>query len=140
MTFASVTRLRPRSVRFLPGILMHTWRTRKQLEKADGFLGGYLATSPGLALWTITLWRDETAMRSFRNAQSHLRAMPTLIRACAEASVVNWNDAGEVIPEPSEAAERLKSGRTSKLRYPSTAHAAGDAWPDAKVPRKGPSL
>jgi hypothetical protein len=44
------------------------------------------------------------------------------------------------VPEPAEVAERMRAGRTSKLRHPSEAHAAGEAWPDGKVPVRGPGL
>jgi hypothetical protein len=37
-------------------------------------------------------------------------------------------------------AERMRAGRTSKLRHHSAAHAAGEAWPDGKVPVRGPGL
>lgn len=140
MAFASVTRLRARSFRFLPTILLHTWRTKRQLRQSGGFLGGYLATGPGLALWTVTLWEDEISMLAFRNAQAHLRAMPDLIGSCDEASYAHWTSATGNIPDPGEAAERLRQGRTSKLRFPSPAHASGETWPDRKVPREGASL
>jgi hypothetical protein len=140
MAFVSITRLRPRSLRFLPGVLLHTWRSRRQLRGAPGFIGGYLATGPGKALWTVTVWHDEAAMRAYRNAAPHLEAMPKLIGWCDEAAVVHWMSDGCAIPTPDEAAERMKGGRLSKVRHPSPAHAAGHAWPDGKVPLKGPAL
>ncbi len=140
MAFVSVTRLRPRGFRFLPVIALHTWRSRRQLRGAAGFLGGYLATGPGLSLWTVTVWTDEAAMRVYRNASSHLAAMPWLIGSCDEASMVHWNVEGSSIPLPVEVAERMKQGRTSKVRHPSPGQAAGDTWPDGKVPSRGPGL
>lgn len=145
MAFVSVTRLRPRHWRFLPAILLHTVRSRRQITRAEGFLGGYLATSPGLnlltpTLWTVTLWRDETSMRAYRNTDAHARAMPLLIGACDEAAVAHWVTSAAEVPEPAEVAERMRAGRTSKLRHPSAAHAAGEAWPDGKVPVRGPRL
>lgn len=140
MPFVSVTRLRARSMRFLPAILLHTWRIRKQLKRSSGFLGGYLASGPRLALWTVTLWEDQIAMRAFRSERAHLRAMPELMGSCDEASYVNWTSEGAAIPEPNEAANRLKFGHTSKLRFPSAAQASGEPWPDGKVPRYGASL
>ena len=145
MPFISVTRLRPRHWRFMPAILLHTFRSRRQIGRAEGFLGGYLATSPGStvltpALWTVTLWRDETAMRAYRNTSAHARAMPLLIGACDEAAVAHWEAEATVVPDPAEVAERMREGRTSKVRHPSAAHAAGEAWPDGKVPVRGPGL
>jgi heme-degrading monooxygenase HmoA len=141
MAFVSVTRLRPRNVRALLLVALYTWRSRRQLRGAPGFLGGYLASSrPKLALWTITVWSDEASMRAFRNAAPHLKAMPKLIDACDEAAVAHWTTDSIAVPTPEEAADRLAAGRVSKLRHPSAAHAAGITWPDRYVPVKGPVL
>ena len=40
MPFASITRLRLRSRRFLPGFAFHTWRSMRQVRRAEGFLSG----------------------------------------------------------------------------------------------------
>jgi hypothetical protein len=140
MAFISVTRLRARSLRFVPAIALHTWRSRRQLKGAAGFVGGYLATGPNWTFWTITVWEDEASMRGFRNASAHRRAMPALIDSCDEASLAHWTSPHSSIPSPSEAAERLKDGRTSKVGNPTPAHAAGNTWPDQRVPLKGPRL
>jgi hypothetical protein len=140
VAFISVTRLRPRSIRFLPGVLLHSWRSRNQLQRARGFIGGYLAAGPKFTLWTVTLWSDEASMRNYRNQSAHLSAMPKLINVCDEAAVVHWVADGSTIPEPDEAAERMKLGRLSKVKHPSAAHAAGQCWPDGVVPKKGPRL
>lgn len=140
MAFISVTRLRPRSLRFLPGVALHTWRSRRQLKGVPGFLGGYLGSGPNLALWTVTVWTDEGAMRAYRDAAAHFKAMPKLVGWCAEASVVHWTTDCSLVPSPDEAAERMKAGRTSKLRHPAPGHAAGDPWPDRAVPFRGPGL
>jgi hypothetical protein len=140
MAFVSVTRLRPRGLRFVPSVTLHTWRSRRQLKGARGFIGGYLASGPKLALWTVTVWTDEAAMRGYRNASPHLKAMPKLIDSCDEAAVVHWTSDDAFIPPPSEVAERMREGRTSKLRHPTPEHAAGSTWPDGKVPLRGPAL
>lgn len=140
MAFVSVTRLRPRSLRFLPGIMLYTWRSRRQLRGSRGFITGYLATGPNLALWTVTVWADEASMRAYRNAAPHLQAMAKLIGWCDEAAIAHWTADEAGLPAPEEAAEKLRLGRTSKLRHPSAAHAAGEPWPDGKVPFKGPEL
>jgi len=140
MSFVSVTRLRPRSVRFLPMVILYSWLSKKQLRRASGFIGGYLASGPKFALWTVTVWADERSMRNYRNANAHVKAMPKLIHSCDEAAVVHWVQDAAVIPEPSEAAARMKFGRLSKVKHPSPAHVAGDCWPDGIVPRVGPRL
>lgn len=140
MAFVSVTRLRPRARRFLPVIAFYTLGSRRQLKGAKGFIGGYLGSGPKLALWTVTVWTDEASMIAYRNTASHLRAMPKLIRSCDEASVVHWSTTDASIPSPSEVAERMRVGRTSKLRHPSPEHAAGNPWPDQRTPSKGPRL
>lgn len=141
MPFASVTRLRPRNLRGLAVVALHTWRSKRQLKGQPGFLGGYLATSrPKLALWTVTVWNDEPSMRAFRNASPHLKAMPALLDSCDEAAVVNWIIDDDSFPPPDEAAAKMKQGRISKVRRPSAAHAAGETWPDSKVPAKGLNL
>lgn len=141
MPFVSVTRLRPRNLRALAVVAVHAWRSKQQLKGQPGFLGGYLATSrPKLALWTVTVWNDEAAMRAYRSAAAHLRAMPKLLDTCDEAAVVHWMTDGDLPPPPREAAERMKRGRTSKVSHPSAAHAAGTPWPDGNVPTKGARL
>jgi hypothetical protein len=42
MPFVGVTRLRIRSIRFLPSFVRHFLRTRKQVRQAPGFQGGSL--------------------------------------------------------------------------------------------------
>ena len=57
MVFVSVTRLRPRSFRFLPTVAFYSWRSRRQLKGARGFIGGYLASGANLVLLTVTVWK-----------------------------------------------------------------------------------
>lgn len=140
MAFVSVTRLRPRKLRFLSSILLHSWRSIRQIRGSAGFRGGYLAYGPSMALWTVTLWSEEASMRAFRNAAAHMRAMPVLLEACDEASVTHWTTDDPNLPSPAEAAQKMQDGRTSKVKHPSPAHAAGQAWPDQKVPRRALGL
>jgi hypothetical protein len=140
MAFVSVTRLRPRAWRFLPQLLLHTWRSARVIGAASGFHGGYLATGRGPVFWTITVWTDEAAMRAFRGAEPHLSAMPLLMQICDEAAVAHWTAASPAPPAPEEAARAMAHGRLSKLKNPSAAHAEGATWPDRRVPVMGPPL
>ncbi len=140
MAFISVTRLKPIGLLDLPPIALDTLRSRHQIERAPGFLGGYLATGPGPTLWTVTSWTNEAAIAAYRGSGAHARAMPRLSRTCSEASVTHWLAIDESLPNPEEAAERMRNGRTSRVRCPSPAHAAGDPWPDRIIPFRGPTL
>ena len=124
MTFVSITRLRLRSIRFLPRFALHSHRTVAQVRAADGFLGGALLNDRRLALWTTTLWRDAAAMKAYLVGGAHLKAMPRLLDWCDEASVVHWHQDDDRAPDWTEAAERMRhEGRPSKVRYPTPHHA-----------------
>lgn len=139
MPLISVTRLRIRTPRFLPGFAWHTWRSTRQAQQSPGFLGGQLAAdAPRRTFWTITAWLDEEAMRTYRIAGAHKRAMPKLLDWCDEAAVVHWQQDSAQLPAAAEALRRmLTEGRTSKLRHPSLAHGAGNTAPDGKPPAVG---
>ena len=64
MPFVSVTRLRLRSVRFLPGFAWHNLRTLKQVKAAPGFRGGSVLADRRWAFWTLTAWDSREAMRA----------------------------------------------------------------------------
>ena len=141
MPIVSVTRLKLRSLRFLPAFAFHNWRTMRQARESDGMLGGTLAIGRGFSLWTITAWRDEAAMLAYRNAGAHGRAMPKLKNWCSEASVARWAAPDARLPSVAEAARRLGAeGKLSKVRAPSPGQAAGATWPDARVPVPGVAL
>lgn len=121
--FVSITRLRVRSWRFIPGFFVQTSGTIAQARKADGFAGGALLRDRQRTFWTMTLWQDEQGMRRFMTSGAHLKAMPRLLDWCDEASVVHWWQDNADLPGWDEAERRMRSeGRTSKVRHPSADH------------------
>jgi hypothetical protein len=138
--FVSVTRLHVRKWRYLPSFVIYTYRSRRQAQIAEGFLGGRFATELPFGFWTITVWADEHAMHRFRNTADHLKAMPRLLDWCDEASYTHWQQNESSVPNATIAFERLRdTGKLSKVRYPSAEHASGQTAPQVE-PKPGPVL
>ena len=123
MPFISITRLRIRSIRFLPAFAVHAVRTRNQVRAAPGFQGGALLPDRDWTFWTMTAWTDEAGMRGYMLAGAHRLAMPRLIQWCDEASIVHWTQAETDLPSWADADRRMRAdGRPSKVRHPSPGH------------------
>ena len=124
MPFISITRLRVRSLRFVPGFALHTLASLRQVRRADGFQDGALLPDRGLTFWTMTAWDSEDSMGRYMTAGSHKKAMLRLMEWCDEASVVHWEQHQDVLPSWTEADRRMRAdGRGSKVRKPSPQHA-----------------
>jgi len=108
MPIVSVTRVRLRSVRFLPLFFIHAHRILAQLRRAEGHLAGAVQREGDLAYWTATVWRDEIAMQAFVASGAHLRAMPRMHDWCSEAGTVRWVQDCPYLPDWAEAARRLQ--------------------------------
>src|SRR5947209_18432915 len=80
MPLVSITRLRVRSWRYLPGFLLQSVRASRQAKAATGNLSVSLLRDADFAFWTRTVWSDETAMRGFMLSGRHRRVMPRLLQ------------------------------------------------------------
>lgn len=141
MKLISVTRLRLRSVRYLPSFFWFAWRSAQQSSRAAGNLNIKLVQDAHLTFWTLTAWEDEAAMRSFMMTGAHRESMSKLINWCDEASLVHWLQETAELPDMTEAHRRmLAEGRTSKLRYPSPDHLAYHIAAPRQTPRWFASL
>jgi hypothetical protein len=136
--FISITRLRVRSFRFMPGFAWQTLSTVRQVKQAEGFLGGSLLPDRQWAFWTMTLWRDADSMRAYMKTGPHRKAMPKLLDWCDEASVVHWEQDDAEAPTWTAADQRMRSeGRPSKVRWPSDGHTTL-AYREPRVSRATP--
>ncbi len=124
MIFVSVTRLRLRSMRFLPQFIVYAFQSLRQCRRIPGFRGGSVLPDRKLTFWTMTLWQDQSAMRAYMSSGAHLKAMPRLLHWGDEASVVHWTQENATAPGWQEAYERMRTqGRPSRVRNPSRDHA-----------------
>ncbi|CAN5709442.1 hypothetical protein BH10ACI4_BH10ACI4_35930 [soil metagenome] len=138
MSFISVTRLRIRSLRFLPFFAVHTLRAIRQVKKASGFQHGALLNDRDWTFWTMTAWDQPESMRHYMTSGSHGKTMPHLMKWCDEASVVHWEQEGSTLPSWEQADERMRaSGRVSKVRNPSPQHASL-TYPKPRTSAGGP--
>jgi hypothetical protein len=123
--FISITRLRLRSIWFLPGFARQAIGSLHQAQSSSGFLKGSLLRDRSLTFWTMTAWESQESMLRFMTAGKHKAAMPRLLDWCDEASVVHWEQTSAELPSWAEADDRMRSqGRASKVRNPSPQHAS----------------
>jgi hypothetical protein len=122
MALISVTRLRIRSIFFLPQFLWHSFKSTQQVVRAGGFLCGKTLVNPGKVFWTVTAWESEATMNAYRTHSAHRDAMPKLLHWCDEASVVHWTQETPDLPTWQNAHQRMMAtGRASKVNHPSAA-------------------
>jgi len=125
MPVVSVTRLRVRSWRFLPGFFLAALRTSRQARKAEGNLRVQVLRDRKNTFWTLTSWESEAALRAFMLGGAHGPVMRKLLNWCDEASVVRWEQGSPELPTWVEAHRRMQAeGRRSKVLYPSAGQEA----------------
>ncbi len=124
LPFISLTRLRIRSIRFLPFFAVLTIRALQQVKKASGFQTGALLPDRDWTFWTLTAWDSPENMRLYMTNEAHKKAMPHLMHWCDEASVAHWTQDEASLPTWEEADRKMReSGRASKVHHPSPQHA-----------------
>lgn len=125
MNTASLTRVRLRSVRFVPFFLFHALRSSRQTKSAPGCLGTALRRFNG-SFWTLTLWTDVASMRAFMLSGAHRAAMPHLVNWCDEAATARFDWEGSTLPDWSIAEQHMAThGKLSPVKHPSPAQVAG---------------
>ena len=123
MSFVSLTRLRLRSVLYLPAFALMTHQSISQVRRAQGFQIGALLSDRQWAFWTLTAWDTQESMRAYMLAGAHKTAMPKLMTWCDEASVAHWHQDDQTLPGWDAASQRMRAeGRISKVLHPSPQH------------------
>jgi hypothetical protein len=135
MYTVSITRLRIRSIWYMPLFALHAMRTMSQAQSAEGKLAVDTRFEKDRVVWTKTVWRNEDAMKQYRGSGAHQVAMRLLSRICDEAAYVRWQQETETPPTWQEAHRRLLAeGKLSRVKAPSPMHAAGQAAPPLPQP------
>jgi|SRR5271156_4413563 len=125
MPFISVTRLRVRSLLYLPAFVWRAMGSLRQSQRSRGFIQGRVMRETKNAFWTVTAWDDDAAMSAFRTSGAHREAMPKLLDWCDEASVAHWTQPTAELPTWLEAHRRMVAeGRLSKVSHPTPAQLA----------------
>jgi hypothetical protein len=126
----SITRLRVRSVLFLPLFGLHALRSATQAMGSEGIVDFSTRVEDPFTHWTKTVWKNEPAMKDFRNSGAHQVAMRLLASICSEASYARWQQDAPDAPTWEEAHKALlEQGKLSKLKNPSTFHSEGRTAP-----------
>jgi quinol monooxygenase YgiN len=78
---------------------------RKQLAHADGLVGYTLRAKPlARDYWTLSVWRDQAALREFMRTPPHLEIMTSLKSRMEPTKFVYWSitaaDGGRTSPTP----------------------------------------
>jgi hypothetical protein len=135
MYTVSITRLRVRTVFYMPLFMLHALRTMRQAQKAPGVLGVETRFEKNNVVWTKTIWSEESAMKKYRASGAHQIAMRLLAEMCNEASYTRWEQNEPALPTWEEAhAKILQTGKLSKLKHPSALHTAGKTAPEQMMP------
>ena len=131
MYTVSITRLRVRSIFYMPLFMLHAMRTMTQAQKADGVQGVETRFEKNNVVWTKTIWADEAKMKEYRGSGAHQIAMRLLSEICNEASVARWQQADTQLPTREEAHQQmLINGKLSKVKHPSALQTAGRTAPE----------
>jgi quinol monooxygenase YgiN len=85
---------------------------RKQLATAEGLIGYTLRAKPlARNYWTLSVWKDDTALRQFMRTQPHVRVMTSLKPVMGPTKFVTWtSSAADGRPSMAAALEHLAAG------------------------------
>lgn len=109
MPYLSVTRLKLKSRRMVPGFLKAIQPTFDQVVRSPGYLDGKALVDFSGGAWTMTLWTDQESMRKFYLSGAHRALMPRLDEFSCEAcnrgaptdneGLLSWREARNFLAE-----------------------------------------
>jgi heme-degrading monooxygenase HmoA len=96
------------TVRFFRAV----FAVRKQLATADGLVGYTLRAKPmARDYWTLSVWKDNDALREFMRTSPHVQVMSSLKPLMGPTRFVTWTiSAADGRPSMAGALEHLGSG------------------------------
>ena len=85
---------------------------RRQLATADGLIGYTLRAKPlARDYWTLSVWKDDTALRQFMRTSPHVQIMTSLKPFMGPTKFVTWTvSAADGRPSMAVALEHLAAG------------------------------
>src|SRR6266567_1625196 len=83
----------------LPAFVRGTVGVMKQLAAAQGLIGYSLLARPmGKNFWTLSVWENEAALKTFVRNPPHVRIMASLTPQMREPKFVRWKVKGSELP------------------------------------------
>ena len=124
---AVTTRSRLRSLRFLPVMLLATWRVRRQLGRAPGIVRWASVVAGPREFWTLTVWRSRHDMQEFMRSGAHGEIMWQLPRWLRSFWLMRWRPGERELG--SWAGVELAVPRPQASASPRSPRALADALP-----------
>lgn len=107
---AMVSYFRLKGLGVMPSFALNSLRIERQLLRSDGLIGHSSgAKLSDFEFWSVTVWRDESALMGFVRAQPHVSIMEAMRPAVVRSEFIRWRvDGASVPPDPKEAEARLR--------------------------------
>lgn len=94
--------------------MRYTRQIQRQLADSEGLVGySMYANIVGKEFWTLSVWEDAEALRSFVHHTPHDKVMIDLLPDMGQTEFVQWKARGATIPPDwSAAKERVRERQT----------------------------
>jgi len=106
--FVTTTYLRPDSLRHAAALFRVSGGIAAAAAGTPGFVGGRMKVDRRLNFWTVTAWRDATALKAFRDCPAHAPLMPRIGELTSRSEIRTWSEPDARVPRWSAAHARLR--------------------------------